>query len=278
MKKNILVPFFTLIFLFTFQFNIAQTTENRGPKKIGAKIGYSLGKLSNENSNIYVEDYESVSGVDFGISIEFPRTATSSIQLEINYTHRGGHRDGLQPVTGNELSEQLNQFLPYIGMPSVTDENPLYADFENESDLRYLETPVLFKFGWGDKFRFYTEVGPYIGILLSAKQKTVGNSLFYFDSQGSNVVIVPNPTGNPPFVNLPAQSLDADTDVKDKLRTVNFGGIVGLGAIQKVGDKSEIFLNARASYSFNAIQFKEEHGQSHIGGVIFSLGYAFELN
>ncbi len=245
--------------------------------KIGAKVGYSLGKLSNSSSNIYTEDYESVSGIDFGFTAEFLLTDLISIQTEINFTQRGGKRTGLQPVTGNELSDQLNQFLPFIGLPLITNTNPLYADFENESDLKYLEVPVLVKFGFGNDFRFYGEIGPYAGILLKATQHTSGTSQFYFDSEAMNPVFVPNPNGNPPFIVLPAQSLDADTDVKDDLKTVNFGGIVGIGLIKKLTDKSELFLDARASYSFNTIQIKDIFGQSHVGGIIFSLGYAYTI-
>jgi len=277
MKKNSKVGVITLIFLISTQINNAQTQENKSPIKIGAKIGYSLGKLSNENSNIYTQDYESVSGVDWGFMIEFQQTEHIAIQTEINFTQRGGKRTGLQPVTGNELSDQLNLFLPLIDMPLVTDENPLYANFENESDLNYLEVPVLAKFGWGNDFRFYTEIGPYVGILLNATQRTRGTSQFYFDAQAANAIFVPNPNGQPQFVELPAQPLDADTKVKDDLRTVNFGGIVGVGAIKRIGGNSELFFDARASYSFGAIQFYEVFGKSHIGGVIFSIGYSYEL-
>ncbi len=275
--KNYVIHIISFIFLFSTQISNAQTPETRSPIKIGVKIGSSLGRLSNETSNIYTNDYESVSGIDWGFIIEFPKTERISIQTEINFTQRGGKRIGLQPLTGNELSEQLNQFLPFIGIPLITDENPLYADFESESDLDYLEIPVLVKFGWGNDFRFYAEMGPYLGILLNASQHTRGNSQIYFDSQGTNAVIVPNPNGQPPFIELPAQSFDVNTKIKDDLHTVNFGGIVGIGAIKKMGERSEIFLDARASYSFGAIQFDEVFGKSHIGGIIFSIGYSYKL-
>ena len=251
--------------------------ESKTPIKIGAKVGYSLGRLSNNNTNIYTEDYESVSGVDFGFTAEFIMSELISIQTELNFTQRGGKRTGLQPLPGNELSEQLNLYLTFTGLPTITDENPLYATFENESDLKYLEVPVLIKFGWGNDFRFYGEIGPYVGILLKATQHTNGTSQFYFNAEGTETVFVPDPNGQAPFEELPAQSLNADTDVKDNLRTVNFGGIVGLGLIKKLTDKSELFLDARAAYGFNAIQFKEVFGKSHIGGVIFSLGYAYKI-
>lgn len=284
MKLTDLIKSKTLLFLFLATiYNIeAQETniinnDDKTPVKIGAKIGFSLGNLSSENDNIYTQNYETTTGIDFGLTFEFEITDLISIQPEINFTQRGAKRTGLQPTATNELNDQLNQFLPFIGMPLVTDENPLYATFDSESDLNYLEIPVLVKFGWGDNLRFYAEIGPYLGILLSADQITSGNSQFYFDSEATNPVIVPNPNGNPPFVQLPAQSLTANTAIKNDLRTVNFGGIVGLGLRKKIDTKSEIFIDARAAYGFNAIQFNEVFGESHIGGVVFSLGYAYQL-
>ncbi|MBV1887890.1 MAG: PorT family protein [Urechidicola sp.] len=272
-----------IAFILLTQIGFSQTEEEeienvKQPIKIGVKGGYSLGKLSNADDNIYTQNYESTSGFDFGLTFEFPMSELFSFQTEINFTNRGGVRTGLQPVTGNELSEQLNMFLPFINMPLITDENPLYASFESESELKYLEIPALAKFGWGDDFRFFAEIGPYVGILLNAEQVTSGSSQFFFDSQGTSAIFVPNPTGGQPsFIELPAQSLDATTDVKDDLKTVNFGGIIGIGASKKMGDKGELFADARASYSFNTIQIKDTYGESRVGGVIFSLGYAYSL-
>lgn len=284
MNKISLNQTLLLVILFILNIAFAQSQENYTanekslvPIKIGVKAGYSLGKLTSSDNNVYTKNYESVRGIDFGFTIEFQLNDVISIQPEINYTQRGGKRIGMQPVVATELSNQLNQFLPFIGMPLITADNPLYADYESESDLNYLEFPVLLKFGWGNDFRFYGEVGPYLGILLSAKQITRGLSQFYFDEAGTNPVVVPNPSGNPPFVPLPSQSLVADTKIKENLSTVNFGGIVGLGVIKKINEKSEIFFDARASYSFNAIQLKDTYGESNIGGVIFSIGYAYSL-
>jgi Outer membrane protein beta-barrel domain len=260
------------------QENINQPDENNKPIKIGAKIGYSLGKLSNTTDNIYTQNYESIYGIDWGVLIEFPINDLISVQTEINFTDRGGTRNGLQPVTGNELSDQLNKFLPFFGLPPITNENPLYATFDNKSILHYLEIPVLAKFGWGNNFRFYAEIGPYLGILLNAKQETSGMSKFYFDADATMPVFVPNPDGNPLFIELPEQSLDATTNVKGDLRTVNFGGIVGIGVIQKIGKKGELFVDARSSYTFGRIQINDDFGKSHIGAVIFSIGYTYTFN
>ena len=40
---------------------------------------------------------------------------------------------------------------------------------------------------------------------------------------------------------------------KDDLESTNFGGIIGIGIIKKIGGSSELYFDARASYSFNHI-------------------------
>ena len=242
--------------------------------KMGGKVGYSVGNLSSRTENIYTEEYKSVSGIDFGLTFEFKLTELISMQTELNYTQRGGTRNGLQPVTGNELSDQLNMFFPFIGLPAITNENPLYATFDSESELQYLEVPALVKFGWGDDLRFSVAMGPYVGILLKATQITSGTSQFYLDSEGTMPVFVPGPDGQPPFTTLPAQSFDAETNIKDDLKTVYFGGIFAIGISKKLSDSGELFFDARVSYGINSIQIKDEYGESNIGGVIASLGYA----
>jgi len=282
-KLTQLVLFVTL---FIFQKGLAQELNNEASDlnddaktsiKIGAKIGYSLAKLHDSNKNTYAKDYESDSGIDFGFTAEFILTNTFSIQTELNYTQRNGTRTGMQPLGENDLSEQLNQFLPFLGLSTITPENPIYAYFEAEQKLNYLEVPVLAKFGWGDDFRFYGEVGPYVGILLCAKQHTSGESQFYFDEDGNNPVFVPISDDLSEFIVLPAQSLDAETDIEDDLKTVNFGGIVGIGVIKKLGEKSEVYLDARASYTFNYIQLRNVYGETNVGGVIISLGYVYSI-
>ncbi len=280
-KKSITTfLFFSILFSTIGIAQNEESTKDDGTNnqiKIGIKAGYSLGKLEDSSDNIYTQDYESVSGFDIGFTFEFKITDLISMQPEINYTQRGGKRTGLQPVGENELSNQLNMFLPLIGFPAINNENPLYATFESESELQYLEVPALVKFGWGDDFSFSVAIGPYVGMLLKATQKTSGESQFYLDADGANPVFIPGPNGLPPYTVLPAQSLDADTNIKDDLKTVNFGGIFALGASKSLSDKSELFIDARISYSFNSIQINDDFGKSNIGGVIFSLGYAYSI-
>ena len=266
-KKNLLYLFMIGASISSFaQGNTADsdTVTTKNEIKIGGKVGYSLGSLTSSTENVFTDDYESISGIDFGLTFEFKLTALISIQTELNYTNRGGERNGLQPVTANELSETLNSFYPFTGFPLITNANPLYATFDSESDLQYLEIPALIKFGWGDNLRFSAAIGPYVGILLKATQVTSGTSPFYLDSEGTMPI-------------SDVLSLDANTNIKDDLKTVNFGGTFAIGISKNIGDTGQLFIDARASYGINSIQIKDEYGESNIGGVIFSLGYAYTL-
>lgn len=269
----------------TFSQNSDENETEKKPIKVGVKAGFSLGNLTNSDDNIYTKDYESKSGIDVGVQVTFPINDKISIQTEINYVDRGGTRTGMQPSPSDELSSMLNQFLPLIGMPTITDENPLYADFESEFDIDYIEVPVLFQYGWGDDLRFHIEAGPYVSYMLCANQNTMGMSNFYYDEGGNAEVMVPNPyynpsnpAGGPQFVPIGSQDLTAETEVSDDLRTINFGGIVGLNLSKNISDKSSLFLNARGSFGFTNIQFDETFGESNIGAVVFSLGYAYTLD
>ena len=271
-----------LVFLFVGQIGLSQV-------KIGAKAGYSIGRITDNSDNIYTEEYESSSGVDIGVIFEFPMSELFSLQTELIYTQRGGERTGQQPIPTTALSslgdiDQLNYMLSLQGKDPVTDTNPMYAEFKNVSDLNYLEIPILAKLGWGDKWRWYVEVGPYIGFLLSSTQTTSGTSLITLDAAGQDPLIVINPnynpgdpTSGPLWVPVPPQSFDAETDTKNELNTYNYGFHAGSGLIRKFAEKHEVFVGFRGSWGAKTIQKDNAYGESHIGGLVFSLGYMYNL-
>jgi hypothetical protein len=282
MKSSTTLKLLILSLCFMGQFTEAQI-------KIGAKAGYSIGRLTDNSDNIYTEDYESTSGIDFGLMIEFPVSELFSLQTELLYTQRGGERKGMQPIPTAALEafgsvDQLNYMLSLQGKDPISDTNPMYADFDNISDLNYLEIPILGKLGWGNTWRFYVEAGPYIGFLISSTQKTSGTSLITLDAAGMDPLVVANPNYDPTnpgsgplWVPVPPQSFDAETDTKDELNTLNFGFHAGTGLIRKIGDKHEVFLGFRGSWGAKTIQKYKAYGESHIGGMVFSLGYMYTL-
>lgn len=257
---------------------------------IGAKVGYSLGKLSTSTENIYTDGFSTIAGMDWGMFVEIPINETVSIQPEFNFTHRGGRREGSQPVQTQKLAaafeevgfslSQLNQLIFFSGGPPITNENPFYADYYSESDLRYLEIPVLVKLGWGSNWRFFVEAGPSMAVLLNGNQETTGESALYYDQGMTDPLKIPNaefPNG-PPFldINAPAIPFVAETDINDDIEKISIGVQFGVGLIKKLG-RSEVFVDAKTSYGLSSIQVDNTFGESSIGGIIFSIGYSYRL-
>jgi len=282
MKSTTSIKLILLTFFIISQVSFAQV-------KIGGKVGYSIGRLTDNSDNIYTEDYESTSGVDIGVFVEYPVSELFSLQMEVLYTQRGGTRKGQQPIPTAALGafgsvDQLNYMLSLQGKDPVTDSNPMYADFNNVSDLNYIEIPVLGKLGWGKTWRWYVEAGPYIGFIVSATQKTSGTSLITLDAEGRDPLIVFNPnydpndpSSGPLKVPVPPQSFDAETSSRSELNTYNFGFHAGTGIIRKLGDKHEVYAGFRGSWGARTIQKNSVFGETHIGGLVFSLGYAYTL-
>src|SRR5574338_640469 len=229
--------------------------------KLGLNAGISIPELKSNNSNELSKDYKSRLASVFGAFADFNIDKNFSIKTFINYAGQGGKRTGMQPVT--DVPPTLGSMLP----PGTT----LYADFKNVSVLNYLEIPVMARWKWGNSWRYYVNVGPYVGFLLTAKQKTSGNSQLYFDSGGTQPVEI---SGQP----LPPQSFDATTDVKSSLKKVNFGITGGAGISKSICKMSELILDVRAAEGLTTIQKDTQNdGKNHTGGLFITLGYAISL-
>lgn len=253
--------------------------------KLGAKLGIGVGNLTDNSENIYSSNFKTITGYDVGIGSEFTVSNSFAIRAEILATRKGGERNGLQAVKTDVLLSYiesngfdintLNQVVISSGGTAVSDENPLYADYNSRAQLSYIEIPVLGKYSFGSEQEFYLEAGPYIGFLTKAEQVTEGTSLFYADSSGTLPLRIPNPLGNPPFINLPEQSLDATTDISDDLETFNYGIHAGFGYTKIYDANHELFLGVRASYGFKPLQKDKTFGQNKIGAIVVSLGYNY---
>jgi hypothetical protein len=108
---------------------------------------------------------------------------------------------------------------------------------------------------------FYMEAGPYVGILINAKQKTSGSSLVYAD-KAKITQVTPTPV---PF--------DANTNVTSSINKENFGLTGGIGISQKAGF-GDIFLAIRGAYGLTNIQKYKADGTSHTGNLLVALGYS----
>lgn len=247
-----------LVFIATAGGDASYAQENY----FGVKGGISLPKLSGGGSNEVSRNYKSRVAPNFGAFFEFGINKKFSIQPEINFAGNGGKRKGLQPITQ-----------PVTGLPTLPDGVYYYGDFETEAVLNYLEIPVIVKYRFkpGSKFRFYLNGGAFYGRLLSAKTKTKGSSSIYLDKNKTPLLIPPS---NQP---LPPVSFDAETNIKDQVNHNNFG-LTGGGGIEFARGKNYFFIDGRISYGLRNIQLDPvRNGDSHTGGLIFSVGYAFGL-
>lgn len=228
---------------------------------LGVKGGLSLPSLSDNSDNIYARDFKSYVSYEAGIFAEFGLMENISLQTEFNYTVKGGERNGFQPVPATNLP-------PGVVPQGVV----LYAEYDNKSALQYLEIPILAKYTFGEEWRFFANAGPYFGILIGAEQRTGGLSRLYADPTGIVPIDLP-----PEFGGQNPLPFDAETDIKDDIKNFNIGAIFGVGVSRNVSDKSSLFFEVRGSYGFIKIQENSQFGESRIGSVLFSLGYAYKL-
>jgi len=221
---------------------------------IGAHGGLSIPNIRGNQTNIFTQGFGSREGPFFGIFVESRFSSHFSLVAELNYTSQGGQRNGLQPIT--------MELPPGLEVPPGT---ILYGNFHNETILDYIEIPVMARVTFGNRLRFFLNAGPYVGFLVRALAVTRGSSLIYLDEAGTE-----------PVISSPV-SFDADTDVKDSLKTTNFGLAGGGGLMYPLGP-GDLILEAHFQLGLLTIQKDvETSGKSQTGAVVISLGYSFSL-
>ncbi len=234
---------------------------------IGAKGGISIPNLTAGGSqqNPVNTGYSSRQGPDFGLFGEYHFTKFFSLEVGAEYSSQGGKKNGFQTFTTPP------ELVGYYESQSMTAPPYLYANYKSEAKLNYLMIPVLAKVGWDlgrqSPFRFYVAAGPFLGILLSAKQVTSGNSLVYQDAAGTEAL----PTGT--------QSFDQTTDLKSELHTFNFGidGHIGLAYALGLDKRQHLFVEAGGNYGFLNIQKGTANGKNNAGAAVATIGYSHAL-
>lgn len=227
---------------------------------LGARGGISIPNLSAKASenNPLNTGYKSRLGPDAGIFAEYHLTSLFSIEAMLEYSSQGGKKDGMQAFpTPPEIASMF---------PRGTAPQYLYANFKSEAKMNYLLIPVLAKFGRNltsnSPIRIYIDAGPFAGFLLSAHQVTSGSSLIYADEKGQQ-----------PFP-APAQSFDANNDIKNQLNTFNFGVSGNIGIAYNF-TRSNIFLEGGGNYGFLNIQKGTANGKNNTGAGTVDIGYAY---
>jgi hypothetical protein len=266
MKRSIKPPRWTAFGLFAgailwilFAIVATPTPGFTGQIQIGVHGGLSIPNIRGEGDNEFSRGYASRKGPFFGVFAEFRLRPNFSLRAEVDYASQGGKWDGLQPV----IIDLPGLVLP----PGVI----LYADFNNESILDYLEVPVLAELTWGERPRFFINAGPYIGLLVRAKTITSGMSTIYLDDSRTPLLIPPDYQPLPPF------SFEAETDSKKDINDWSAGIAGGAGLAVPAGP-GEIVLGVRFSLGLTNIQTDvETYGKNHTGALILTIGYAYAL-
>lgn len=250
MRKN------TLLFTIFITLIIGGTASAQS-FTIGFKGGLNIPNLTNGNSNNPLSSgYSSRLASDFAVFAEFRVSDLFSVQPMVEYSEQGGKKNSMQAfVTPPELTQLIQQ--QYV-----------YANYKSTAHLNYLLVPVLAKFGWNlsrtAPLRFYVDVGPFGGYLVSAKQVTRGSSLIYMDPNGQNPV------------SSTAQSFNSDNKIRNQLHKFNVG-VEGFIGLSYGFQRSRIFIEGGGNFGFIDIQKNPENGTNHTGAATISLGYAYVL-
>lgn len=247
----------TLLFiclLFAGYFSRAQDIN------IGAYGGFSIPNLSAGNTdNQLSKGYSSRLGGNCALFIELKFSKVFSLQPMVEYSAQGGKKDGLQALT---TPDEIKSLYPVGQSPQY-----LYANYNSEAKLDYLQVPILAKFSWAlgkSPFGFFVGAGPYIGILLSAKQVTSGQSQLYTNASQTETL----PVGTESFNNT--------EDIKSQLHEINFGIEGNLGFSYTIGAHS-IFVQGGGNYGFINIQKQTANGANNTGAATATIGYSYFL-
>jgi hypothetical protein len=258
--KKMIIALFMLAATVT---GFAQTSsEPVSPKfSLGVLGGLNIPKLTGGGGNPLSEGWSSRSGAAFGLTLNWNTGSHFGWQADLLYSSEVGQRKGMQALDGSSFNPQI---------PAGT---YLYANYDNESILNYLEIPVMAKYSvnLGKSSKLYADLGPYVGFLLNAKQKTSGSSIVYADAAGTQPVTVNPQTGQPypvPF--------DANTNVTSDINSVNFGLTGGIGFSQGVGF-GDVFLDIRGAYGLTSLQKDSKNGSNHTGNLSLAVGYSIPL-
>lgn len=252
--KKMSIAFFVFV-LMTIQLS-AQSSVNRDNKfTLGILGGLNIPQLSGGKNNELSRDYTSRLGEVFGLTTSYSLSSKLALRVDALYSSEGGKRNGMQAIDAASFNPQA---------PAGT---YLYANFKNESILNYLEFPVMVKYSIpiSNPSKFYINLGPYVGFLLNAKEKTSGTSLVYLDRAATS-----------PVPQLPAQSFDASTSTTSSIHPVNVGLTGGIGVNHTLG-MGNVFLDVRGAYGLTVVQKNKVDGSSHTGSLLIAIGYSFAL-
>jgi hypothetical protein len=226
---------------------------------LGLQGGLSLPNMRGGTTELS-RGYSSRQAPFFGLTMDYVLSPSFSIRAEIDYSSQGGVRNGMQPI----LADQTQ------GLPIPTGLT-LYANFDNETIIDYLEVPLMAEFKTGRRIQFFAGAGPYAGYRVRAKTITSGRSTLYIDSSGIPLVL-PGQTSP-----LPPMSFNSETDVSEEINRLNLGLCGSIGAKIPFGP-GLVVPCVRFNLGLSNIQSHPEiTGKNHTGAFIIAVGYLYRL-
>jgi hypothetical protein len=250
-------------------FSATYVAAQRKEVSIGFRAGMTIPSLSSNSDNPVNSGYSTTNRFGAGVFAEVKINRLFSLQPMLEYVQEGAKKDGMQALT---VPDGLASLFEQFGQP-VPDY--LYANFNSSAKINYLMLPVLAKFGWNigqSNWRFYVGAGPYIGLLLNAKQLTSGTSDIYLDAEGQQ-----NLSELSGGMVKGGISFDDTTNIKSSLHRFNFGFEGNVG-IQFQVKRSKFFLEGGGNYGLMNIQkYPDIDGKNRIGAVTLMMGYAYRL-
>lgn len=224
---------------------------------VGVKAGLSIPNLTSGSSdNPISTGYSSRLDADAAVHVEIYLNDRLSVQPQLEYSSQGGKKSGTQAFT---LPDEMAQQFPPGQAPQY-----VYATYKSVAKMNYLMLPVFAKYHFiqGKRWNAYAAAGPFVSLLINAKNVTTGSSLIYLDSKKTQ-----------PITNK-AQSFDYTDNVRDELRHFNAGISGHLGLSYKL-EQGRVFIEAGGNYGFIDIQKNDVNGKNKTGAAVINIGYQF---
>nr|NQU89815.1 PorT family protein [Bacteroidota bacterium] len=220
----------TTLLLFALLIGIA--SNSYAQISIGGKVGLNMAKFSGDDKP---DDQKSFMGLSIGIFGNYQVNDMFSLQGELNYEKKGGAVKDATETDGVETMKTSGFKFP----------------------LGYLNIPVLAKVTFGEGTKFYLNLGPTFGFLLSARMK---GSVEYTNTTH-------------PELN---HSEDLDDDLKDSFKGFDFGVLVGAGAIIPVNEQISAIADIRYNKGLSKL---DSDGESKMYNSVFgvNVGLIFKL-
>jgi len=290
---------------------------------IGLRGGLTIPGFTGGAGDPVSSNYSTATRLGAGVFAEFKLSELFSIQPMLEYSQEGAKRNGMQALiaTGSDpqLAGAFTQawqgalasapqlgMLSQLGLPADFPTAPqyLYANAKRNAKMDYLMLPVLAKFGWNftksSPWRVYVDAGPYIGLLVNAKNIVNINGSVYADKSGSALIQLPDAvTSQIPPSMLPtltgavtqiseglagemAGNLSGTQDFKDQLHTFNWGLEGNLGLQYQINHHNRVFFEVGGNYGLMNIQKSTGNGQylngkNNIGAATAMVGYGYTI-